>query len=492
MEIQFQKNSVSYLKTLLRQQQKQEQTQQVRLSDTMPDIGRILGVWGQVILRGKEWRGDSVGVSGGVMAWVLYASEGDGKPCCVDAWIPFQMQWDMEGADRDGTIEVSPQLCHIDARMLSDRKMILRATVGVTMQAMLPASGNLYTPAELPADIQILQRTYPMLLPAEAGEKQFELEQSLEIPPDGARVDKLIRYCASPALTEYKIVSDKLILRGNAEIYALYMDDLGKLRRRSWQVPFSQYTQLEGEYGPDAQVSVCFAVTQLEMEVTQADAIALKLGFTAQYVVEARQNLMITEDMYCPGRELKPEAEAFSLPSVLQKKTNPLRAEAEMPEGTVLDVDFSMELPKTVRKDGGVSTELEGSFQTLYLDENGELQSRLQRWESSMEEPVGEDAEYSVRVIPEPASLQDMGIGAQLQWETMTVGGTPLQQITGVQLGDAVMRDPQRPSLILRRAGTETLWEIAKGCGSTVDAIMKANGLQQEPGSEQMLLIPVS
>ena len=238
MEIQFQKNSVSYLKTLLRQQQKQEQTQQVRLSDTMPDIGRILGVWGQVILRGKEWRGDSVGVSGGVMAWVLYASEGDGKPCCVDAWIPFQMQWDMEGADRDGTIEVSPQLCHIDARMLSDRKMILRATVGVTMQAMLPASGNLYTPAELPADIQILQRTYPMLLPAEAGEKQFELEQSLEIPPDGARVDKLIRYCASPALTEYKIVSDKLILRGNAEIYALYMDDLGKLRRRSWQVPF--------------------------------------------------------------------------------------------------------------------------------------------------------------------------------------------------------------------------------------------------------------
>jgi hypothetical protein len=55
-----------------------------------------------------------------------------------------------------------------------------------------------------------------------------------------------------------------------------------------------------------------------------------------------------------------------------------------------------------------------------------------------------------------------------------------------------VQPDPHRPSLILRRANGEDLWTIAKNCGSTVEAIEKANGLQQAPMPDQMLLIPIS
>ena len=53
-------------------------------------------------------------------------------------------------------------------------------------------------------------------------------------------------------------------------------------------------------------------------------------------------------------------------------------------------------------------------------------------------------------------------------------------------------KDPNRPSLILRRAGDQCLWDIAKAAGSTMEAIRKANGLSGEPAPEQMLLIPVS
>lgn len=492
MEIQFQKNAVGYLKTVLRQAQKQEQTQQVRISDTMPDIGRVLGCWGQVMVRGKEWRGESAGVNGGVMAWVLYGAEGDAKPCCAEAWIPFQMKWDMDGAQQDGTMEVRTQLCHIDARMLSDRKLLVRATVGAVMHAMEPSSSLVYAPAKFPQDVQVLQRTYPMALPIEAGEKLFELDQSLEISSECARIDKLVRCQARPVLTEYKVVSDKLILRGNADIYVLYMDDFGKLHKKTWQLPFSQYTQLEGEHGPDAQVSVCFELTRLETEVAQADAVALKLGFTAQYVVQAQHDLVITEDMYCPGREVKPETDSIRLPTMLQRAERRFCAEAEMPEGMVLDVSFDAEMPKTQRREDQAMTELEGMFQIVYSDENGELQGVTQRWMHSVTDTVGVDADYWIQLTQQLPELQDMGIKAELQLETNTVGGMPLQQITGAQMGDAVDRDPQRPSLILRRTGTESLWEIAKSTGSTVDAIMKANSLQQEPAGEQILLIPVN
>ena len=63
--------------------------------------------------------------------------------------------------------------------------------------------------------------------------------------------------------------------------------------------------------------------------------------------------------------------------------------------------------------------------------------------------------------------------------------------ITGLELGELQEPDQNRPSLILRSCGADTLWELAKASGSTVAAISAANGLAGEPAPEQMLLIPV-
>ena len=64
--------------------------------------------------------------------------------------------------------------------------------------------------------------------------------------------------------------------------------------------------------------------------------------------------------------------------------------------------------------------------------------------------------------------------------------------VTALELGQPTPMDPNRPSLILRRAQSDSLWELAKDCGSTVSAIREANGLDEEAVAGQMLLIPVS
>ena len=109
MEISFENRKLPYLNTVMRQLQTQEQTQQVRLSDTMPDVDKVLMGWGQILLRGKEWRGNVVQVSGGVKAWVAYLPA-DGTPIqCVETWMPFQMKWEIPDTDRDG--KTDPQQC---------------------------------------------------------------------------------------------------------------------------------------------------------------------------------------------------------------------------------------------------------------------------------------------------------------------------------------------------------------------------------------------
>jgi hypothetical protein len=59
-------------------------------------------------------------------------------------------------------------------------------------------------------------------------------------------------------------------------------------------------------------------------------------------------------------------------------------------------------------------------------------------------------------------------------------------------MGDAEKINHNRPSLILCRVGKRRLWDVAKQCGSTVEAIQQANSLQGEPDSEAVLLIPIA
>lgn len=103
----------------------------------------------------------------------------------------------------------------------------------------------------------------------------------------------------------------------------------------------------------------------------------------------------------------------------------------------------------------------------------------------------------SLTVIAQPGTFQTVsrGEGTQLQGEmllcttAMSRRGIPV--VSALELGDPLPADPNRPSLILRRREGKGLWEIAKESGSTVNSILRANGLTEEPRDDRMLLIPI-
>ena len=186
MELQFEKSTCPFLRRVVREVQNQEQTLEVKLSDGMPDIGRVLCAWGQVILRSKEWRSDSISVSGGIQTWVLYAPEDGSDARCVEGWLPFQIHWPLSGNDRDGDIRVNCLVRFVDARSVSPRKMMLRAGVAAEAEAYVSDQAEIFRSTELPGDIQLLKNRYPVRLMKEAGEKAFAQDEDLLIPASAA------------------------------------------------------------------------------------------------------------------------------------------------------------------------------------------------------------------------------------------------------------------------------------------------------------------
>lgn len=499
MELQFNKTVIPCLRKVVREMQTQEQTQEVRLTDGMPDIGRVLASWGQILIRGKEWRSSGAGVSGGVMVWVLYAPEDGSEPRSVETWLPFQIKWDFPDTGRDGTLNVLPYLRGVDARSVSARKLMVRAGVGMMGHAMVPSEVELYMPTELPDDIQILKSGYPVQLPREAGEKAFNIEEVLTLPSSVPGVEKVVRYSLRQELTDSKVMADKLIMRGVANLDILYRGNDGQLHSWTFELPFSQYAELDKEYDTNAQAKIDLALTALELEQGEEENLNLKAGLTGQYVIYDRPMIEVVEDAYSTDRNVTPQMSELRLPALLDSRTDTMRAEQTVETGIErpVDVVFYEDQPLIYADGDQITAELSGYFQMLGYDGEGQLQSTASRWQGNWSEEASKEARLEMTAQTSGvAEAVPVGGSAQLRSDMImnmaAISEQGIPMVTGLELGEQRESDPGRPSLILRRAGTDRLWDVAKRTGSTVDAIKKANDLQQEPDSDRVLLIPVS
>ncbi len=498
MEMQFDKNPVAYLQKLSGGLRSQEQTLEVRLSDGMPDIGRVLGAWGQVIVRGKEWSNDAMTVSCGVMAWVLYAPEDEDGIRCVDAWLPFSVKWDLPDTRRDGKILVSCLLKSVDARSTSARKLLIRTDLDILGQAWQTTQAQVAFPCDLPEDVQILKATYPVLLPREAGEKAFLLEDQINPPATGQKPKKLIYYTMRPEVLDQKVMAGKVVFRGNGALHVLYEGDDGRLYTWDVDLPFSQYADLEEEYEQEAMVRAQPCVTSLDVAVNEDGSLQVKAGILGQFVLCDRSMVTTMEDAYSPRRDVKIMQEQLELPAILEQNTQTISAEQNIPVEArqIVDIAFCPAYSQWERTDTGARMPLPGQFQMLYYDDNDELRSAVAPWTGEWSTNMSHDSLLENRIAPVGKSQASPGAGSvnlrgEMQLETTISVGQGIPMVTGMELGETEKPDPGRPSLILRRKGDQRLWDIAKNTGSTVEAIWEANHLETEPEDGRVLLIPV-
>ena len=498
MELQFEKNAWECLRPVVSQVKNEEHTMEVRLPESMPDIGRVLATWGQVLLRGKEWRGSGMTVSGGIMAWVLYQPEDGTEAKSVEAWIPFQTRWDFPQTERDGNIWVSCLLRSIDSRSLSARKLMVRAGVSMLGEAFEPVHMDIYTPGKLPEDIHLRHRRYPVRLPREAGEKSFALDEEVTVPPSEGVVSKIIRWELQPEILEHKVMAGKIVFRGTAWVHMLYMDDENQLKTWEFEIPFSQFEDLLQEYGQEAEAQMIPAVTGMELEIAGDNHIRLKAGLVGQYVITDRKMMEMVVDAYSNRRTVQPKVEQLPLPAVLDSRSVTMQLDGrDNSDGQhVLDTAFLCPQTMVHRENGAVELEQNGAWQLLLQDREGRIQGQVVNAATHQEMKADADSRIVAFAMPKGKSQGEMAGGqihahGEVLVETRTVLEQGIPMVTGLEVGELKKPDANRPSMILRRPAGLDLWSIAKTNGSTVEAICAANRIQGEPEEGQMLLIPV-
>lgn len=483
MDIALGMDAMLYFRKLTEASFDHEETVELIVPDTLPDVAAVVGCTGTVELRSKEAREDSAFASGNVEGCVVYTPEGETAPRVIELSVPWSFTADSPGLDTSGRIVVRAELTGLEARVINSRKIVVRASLAASVRTFMPS--ELSWCGEAGGGVEALRRDFAFVAASAVTEKTFSLAESAEIPASKPPIGRVAGCAATMTADKLSSAGGRLILSGTAEIELLYYAQMsGELTGARISVPYSQSLELSGS---EADFECSVMPTGVYVRENSADeetvhTLSVELGAVAQLTVREEKTVCAVSDIYAVKDCVETETKSAFIESMTSSASRETQIrETLSSDSRVKAVISSSAAPLRPNADGN-ALRVPVKLKALCLGEDGKAFALEGRAEASFDCPAKRGDSISVFVFGVTAESAAGGveIRAELRAEVRSYAEKELRWVSAAKSSP----DPEaasRPSILVVRAGREDdLWSLAKRCRASREAICRLNGLDAE------------
>lgn len=503
MELAFLNQPYRFLRNMVQDVRFQEETAEIIVPDSYPDIAAIADCCAEAILRGKDCRDGSVTIAGGVKGVILYTPEDHSYPRNLEIYIPFSIKFEHAALTSQAQVVCTIRVRSVDARMINSRKAMLRVNLGCEITAYEDVTDVLF---RLENDVPGLQRkeaVYGTTVPLETAEKSFSVNDAIELPSGMPTVSKIYEFHCHPELTDEKLVGNKAVFKGLLRCKMLYLSDQEELYLHEQTIPFSQYCELNTDYDEET-VHTKLMVTGYDLETAFSDEglqAPISVNILAQCVISGTHIMTLIEDAYSTLGTLKPQWKEYMLEGSLdqQSSTQTLRYQLSGEFSQILDTTVYWDYPEMARSMDKVEIKIPALIRVLGYDNGGTLQALTAKTSISHEIALSNGAACLAMISPiGEVSFHLNANGAEVRCSALLSvhcnSQEKLRTLCGGEIDTETNAADKRPSLIVRTVHKDTsLWDLAKTHGTTMEEIMAANHLDSMLlPDDVMLLLPIA
>ena len=248
MELECKTTHLNCYDTVLDTTLYQEETLESIVPDACPDILRIVDTEAVVCLKSKEAQEGRIEVAGTARCAVLYVPDGAEGLRRMTISIPFTCSAEHAGLGSSCRLMAVPRVQAADARSLNPRKVLTRVSLAVEVQVFAPRTASFCdgVECESAAGIQQLGETQSACLVIAVEEKPFTFSDDLNLSGSKPAMEELLKSRVDLRCSESKIIGNKLIFKGEAELQLLYREPSGAICPASFELPFSQIMEVSG------------------------------------------------------------------------------------------------------------------------------------------------------------------------------------------------------------------------------------------------------
>lgn len=504
MELELNTTHLNCYDTVLDTTAACEETMESIVPDACPDILRIVDAEAMVCLKSKEAQEGRVEVAGSARVAVLYCPDGGGGLRRMTVTIPFTCGMDAPGVNNHCKVAAQARVQSVDARSLNPRKVLTRIRLCIEVRAFAPQTSALCDRVDCPPEggLQQLGQTQQASMVTAVEEKPFTFSDSLSLSGNKPRMQELLKTRVDLICNESKIIGNKLIFKGQANLQLVYRDPSDSLCTAEFELPFSQIMEVSG-VEEDAVCALSVELTGCECAMDEGGGgVDLSLAMLAQAAVREERQIALLADVYSTLYELTAERRPYTFHRMVEQMDRRVTVreivETVTQAKNVCDVYVDLGEVHQSREGGVVTFTADTAVTVLYLEEEGGVAMVTRPIPVSCQAELPEGCvcvchcTCSGERFASPAgSGVEVRYPIDFSWQALAPKST--SAVSDLHLDESTPRNTaDQPSIVLRMVGEgERLWDLAKAYGTTMDDIVQANALTEEtPPMGQLLLIP--
>lgn len=489
MDIRFKGASLPYYERILNTAVSQEDTAETIVSDALPDVAELLMTDGQSLIRGKDVHRSGISVTGVSELNVLYRTE-EGSLGRLPVEIPFETEISFNISADTARIVASVHLTSCEARILNSRKLLLRAEVCITVSVWSPRTLRWAEEAEAEGcRVEIKTECCTLHPVCEVEEKTFTAEDSQPMPAGRPRAESLLSTRASLQWEEAEQVGRKLVVRGTAEVAALYQTADDEAAAAEFRLPWSAFLELpEGETGLSWELAT--SLTGCSGELTEEGGFSFSVGGVVQAVIRSETELRWIADAYGIDCAFAPTFEASEMDAEVSCESKTENASIFLnsmrkPRSLVfLTADCGR--PRQEKE----NLRLPVNVKALCMMEDGRPEQLSGRGEivcagtGSM--PEAACGEVFASVTPGGVELR-----VPVNIHQARYGRKTLNLLTDAEVSERSEKHSGPNVVLLRSSAGDSVWSLGKKKGVSCEAIRSYNDLAEgeEPAPGSLLLL---
>jgi LysM repeat protein len=474
----------------------------VVVPDSKPDVDKILSVNGWVVITDKEAVEDKVIVEGVVNVKSLYIShEGEQSLYHLEGSYGFTQQIDLPGITSKMDAEVRAEIEHIDASLVSSRKLNVKCVLNLTGKVTERSEVDVIRDIKGVRDIQVLRDHLEVSNMAGENESRVTVRQEFEIPADKPAIREILSTDVTIGERDSDVSENRISVNGILKITTLYIgsDDISSINSVKYQMPFSHYIEIAGAL-PGMKEKVNYLVEDFYSTVKEDEeglnrVIEYEVMVKAEGRVETVQPVEILVDAYSPSVNLETAKANIRFKRILDSISDEIaiKEEIDLPAGSPYIEEICDIKASPVVTDFGVYEDqavIEGvlSIRALYLTRDYEEAVHLYQDEVPFRHNVQLPGEGHTMDLDVDLYLEDLQhrvldadlfeVRGRVRANIGISSSFEKEILLDVEETDQPGSRAQSSIVVYFIQPDDNLWKIAKRFNTTIEELVRINNIE--------------
>lgn len=443
---------------------------------------------------------------------IIYAAEENYRIRSLTQKQVFSKSIELKEAYEDGVVHTSIKCDYVNCRVVNQRRLDIRGAISIKATVSAVKKLEVLTGAS-GMGVQINNQQITALDKKLHANKEFSIREEMELAYGKPAVSEILDTAATCSLTDYKLIANKVVLKGEITLHTLYLceDTMAGPEIMDFAIPFSQIVDLPG-VTEEYQCVVRFDVTSVDISLKQngdGECRSFDAEFSMRACVEADKNAQtqLINDIFSTGYEVQSNTSKIKIEQLMcvVNELCTCKSNLQIPQGELSCVyDISCDFANESCRFSNGCIEVSGNLNVCVLALDSDNMPTLLEKNSPCEMKIEkscatEDILFSPHISVSAVSYSLIsGTDIEVQAEIRVCGS--LYQYCFYNVVNTITIDESRKKqpctdVVLRLYFAECgerIWDIAKRFNTSVDAILLENSLDCDTLSERgMLLIPI-